>query len=101
MATHRFTALLWAWRDRPDSWVFLTVPDEVTDDIVAAAAAAPRGFGSVRVRVRIGGSTWDTSVFPSREEGGYVLPVKRPVRRAEDLDVGEMACVELTVGGAE
>ncbi|QZY28668.1 DUF1905 domain-containing protein [Nocardioides coralli] len=93
-----FTAPLWPWEARPDSWVFLTVPPEVSDEIEdRMVARAPRGFGSVRVEVTIGGSTWRTSVFPSKEEAAYVLPVKKAVRRAEDLEAGDEAEVRLTV----
>ena len=98
MAELTFRAQLWAWRARPDSWVFVTVPEEVSDAIHdATVALPPRGFGSVRVEVRIGGSTWRTSVFPSSEEAAYVLPVKRAVRDREGLDVGDEAEVALTV----
>jgi hypothetical protein len=44
----------------------------------------------VRVRAAIGTSTWKTSIFPDSQVG-YVLPVKRPVRVAEALDVGDTA----------
>jgi len=44
-----------------------------------------RGFGSVRVNVTIGGSTWKTSLFPSKELGHYVLPIKASIRKAEAL----------------
>lgn len=98
MTVLSFTAPLWAWQARPDSWVFVTVPPDQSAAIEdAVAALPPRGFGSVRVEVRVGGSTWRTSVFPSSEEECYVLPVKRAVRRAEDLDVGDDAEVELRV----
>jgi hypothetical protein len=46
----------------------------------------------VRVRATIGTSTWTTSIFPS-SQAGYVLPVKRPVRVAQALDVGDVATV--------
>ena len=42
----------------------------------------------MRVEVTIGSSTWRTSVFPDKARG-YVLPVKKQVRRAESLDVGD------------
>ena len=44
------------------------------------------------MRATIGTSTWTTSIFPG-SQGGYVLPVKRPVRVAEGLDAGDMATV--------
>lgn len=98
MAELSFRSALWAWRARSDSWVFVSVPRPVSEAIEdEVAALPPRGFGSVRVEVTIGGSTWRTSVFPSAEEEGYVLPVKRPVRRAEGLEVGDEADVVLRV----
>jgi hypothetical protein len=85
--TVRFTGALWRWQgDAP--WHFLTVPPEVSDD-VREAAGAPVAFGSVRVTVTVGGTTWSTSLFPHKESGGYLLPVKKDVRVREDLQVGE------------
>jgi len=54
-----------------------------------------RGFGSVKVKARIGETRWATSVFPSSEAQGWVLPVKLAVRKAEDLAAGDTAEVEL------
>jgi hypothetical protein len=47
-----------------------------------------RGFGSVKVTAQIGGSRWQTSLFPQKS-GGWFLPVKKPVRLAENLDFGD------------
>ena len=53
-----------------------------------------RGFGSVKVAVRLGDSRWETSLFPQKS-GGWFLPIKKPVRRAEGLNYGDMIEVEL------
>jgi hypothetical protein len=55
------------------------------------------GFGSVRVDVVVGSSQWSTSLFPDSREGTYLLPVKKAVRLAEDLDEGADVAVTLTV----
>lgn len=47
-----------------------------------------RGFGSVKVGVQVGGSRWQTSLFPQKT-GGWFLPIKKPVRLAEGLEEGE------------
>ena len=52
------------------------------------------GRVGVPVRVAVGRTTWTTSIFPSSTRG-YVLPVKRAVRKAESLDVGDTASVTL------
>ncbi|MET4158562.1 DUF1905 domain-containing protein [Agromyces sp. PvR057] len=90
-----FTAPLWEWSSRPE-WFFVTVPDEASADI-REIPRPPRGFGSVRVRASVGGSTWTTSIFPDSTVGCYVLPVKKAVRVAEGLTEGGDVGVSLTV----
>ena len=93
--TFDFEAELYLWK--PDaSWVFATVPLDVSDEIKEIVPHR-RGFGSVRVEVRIGGTVWKTSVFPDSASGCFVLPVKKAVRTAEAVDVGDPVDVELTV----
>lgn len=98
-----FEAELWAWdARRADSWAFVSVPVEASEEIRDRTGPLRRGFGSVRVRATIGGSTWDTSIFPDSKRDCYVLPVKRAVRKAEDLEVGDTAPVRIELlDGAE
>ena len=100
MTAYDFEAPLWLWQARqatePGSWVFVSLPFEVSDEIEAQAVPG-KGFGSVRVEVTIGSSTWRTSLFPSAEEKTYVLPVKKSVRTAEGLDEGSEAAVRLSL----
>jgi hypothetical protein len=89
-----FDAELWKWdARRTDSWIFVSLPADASEEIRDLAGGSRRGFGSVRVRVTIGGSTWTTSIFPDSENGTYALPIKRPVRTAEALDIGDIATV--------
>ena len=83
----RFTASLWLWKD-DSSWWFVTVPEEISDEIEDLHGAAAGGFGSVKVEVTVGATTWRTSLFPSAEQGAYVLPMKKAVRAAESLEEG-------------
>ena len=87
-----FDARLWLWDPRrTDTWVFVSLPASRAEEIRDLVGGLRCGFGSIRVRVTIGSSTWVTSIF--RAAAGYVLPVKRPVRVAEALDVGDVATV--------
>ena len=70
----------------------MTLPVSQSEEVRDLAGGLRRGFGSVRVRATIGSSTWTTSIFPD-SQAGYVLPVKRMIRAAEGLDVGDVAAV--------
>ena len=89
-----FNGELWIWNARRgDSWTFVSLPAEASEEIHDLTAAPRHGFGSLRARVTVGGSTWMTSIFPDRVRGTYVLPIKRAVRTAEALQVGDIAIV--------
>jgi hypothetical protein len=91
-----FDADLWLWEARrADSWTFLRVPQDLSEDIRELAGAPQRGFGSVRVRATIGASQWSTSIFPDSASGCYVMPVKAKVRKAEGLGEGDTTSVTI------
>ncbi len=96
---YRFDAELWLY-DGDNPWVFVTLPREESDQIADSVEWRP-GFGSVKVAVKLGSSSWATSLFPSRELKAYVLPVKKSIRLAEGLDVGDVGSFEIEVVLAE
>jgi hypothetical protein len=82
-----FDAELWIWdARRADSWTFVSMPTSASEEIRDLAEGSRRGFGSLRVRVTVGGSTWMTSIFPGSGGGSYVLPIKRAIRKAEAFE---------------
>ena len=92
-----FISLLWVWRtDAAGRWYFVTVPEEQSAEIKAAAFETPRGFGSVRVEATICDVTWRTSVFP-QNSGGYLLPVKADVRLSTGIAAGDEVSVQLVL----
>jgi hypothetical protein len=89
---------LWRWEAQQEAaWFFVTVPVDMSDEIGVQFATRTAGFGSLRVEVTIGTSTWRTSIFPDKQRGAFVLPVKKQVRTKEHLEVGGTAKVELRV----
>ena len=79
---------LWLWSGEGGSWHFLTVPEEQSDEIRAASLLVRGGFGSVKVEATINDVSWRTSVFPQKS-GGYILPVKKEVRRRAGIAAGD------------
>ncbi len=103
METERIhhTGPLWRWTTAaaPAAWFFVTIDGPAGEALSATALmrkleGTARGFGSLKVTARIGGSQWRTSVFPSKAEG-WMLPVKASVRKAEAISDGNV--VELVL----
>ncbi|MDP1876363.1 MAG: DUF1905 domain-containing protein [Actinomycetota bacterium] len=89
-----FDAELWLWTGDA-GWHFVSLPEDVADDIRDCVGGATRGFGSVKVHVQVGETRWDTSLFPDSKNGTYVLPIKKQVRQREDIVVGDVVHVRL------
>lgn len=49
------------------------------------------------MHARLGGTRWDTSLFP--KDGSFAVPIKAAVRDAEGVELGNMVRVELEVPG--
>jgi hypothetical protein len=92
--TYTFTTPLWE-TESMGAWKFVSLPAAASAAIRAVPRPPKPGFGSIRVAVTIGTSTWRTSIFPDSKEGVYVLPVKKAARFAERIEVGDR--VEVTV----
>ena len=95
-----FQAKLFLYHGDKASWTFVTLPMDVADGIrffIHEKAAKRRGFGSVKVSVSIGETSWTTSVFPDKQSGSYLLPIKASVRVAEDVSAGDMVAVSLSL----
>jgi len=88
----RFDAEVWYWRG-PAPFFFVTVPAPLSAEIRDVANAVSYGWGVIPVRAQIGRTRWRTSMFP--RDGLYALPVKVAVRRAEEIDDGDVVSVRM------
>ena len=100
LAEDTFTATgpCWLWRSsKPGTaaWYFMTVDPQTAAEIKYATLGRTRGFGSVRVAASIGDVRWQTSLFPHRESGGFLLPLKADVRKRAGIGEGDMVTVTL------
>jgi hypothetical protein len=91
----RFTGELWFWRG-PSPFHFITVPDEQSAELEAASAFVSYGWGMIPVTAHIGATGWKTSLWP--KDGGYIVPVKAQVRKAEGLELGDVVAIRLALG---
>lgn len=93
-----FSGEIWHWRG-PAPYHFVTVPEEESADLQAISTAVTYGWGMIPVLARIGDTVWTTSLWP--KNGGYVVPLKDKIRKAEGLEVGDVVTIQLTPGGPQ
>lgn len=79
------------------AWHFVNVDKKQSAEIKEKYGKVKRGFGSIRVRVTLGKTIWDTSIFPDKQSGTYLLPLKLSVRKAEGIETGDMISFTISV----
>ncbi len=89
-----FSEKIWEWRG-PAPYYFVTVPQEQSQAIKSAERLLTYGWGMIPVKVRIGQTEWQTSLWP--KDGLYVVPLKDKIREAEGLQVGQTVTLTLEV----
>jgi hypothetical protein len=92
---------VWLWQSSTGapakgSWFFLTI-DGDTAAAIRAHASNAAAWGSVYVEARVGDTAWRTSLFPSKQAGGWLLPLKAAVRKAEGIEEGSVIAVTLAL----
>lgn len=92
----KFKAKVWLYQG-PTTWYFVTLPKAESEQIRFHGAEKMAGWGSVRMHVTIGKTKWDTSVFPEKKSGCYILPLKAAVRKAEDIEENDTITILLEI----
>lgn len=96
--SYAFRAELWLYPG-DSGWHFLTLPEDLADEVREESAAFRKGFGSVKVAASIAGHRWETSLFPDSRSRSYLLPVKKAVRTAAGVSAGDEVDVVFTFQG--
>jgi len=89
-----FTNRVIEWRG-PAPYYYLPLPDEAAEDVHDVRQMATYGWGVIPVAARIGDVDFTTSLFP--KDGGYVVPLRDAIRRAEQIEVGQTVSLRLSV----
>ena len=87
-----FSGKIWFWKG-PAPHYFVTVPEEQSRDLKAIAKLVTYGWGMIPIHARLGQTEWKTSLFP--KDGGYIVPIKDSVRKAEKLEEGAEVTIRL------
>ena len=89
-----FTETVFLWK-ADAAWHFVPLPADLADMIRELFGHLTAGWGSIRVRATIGATSWQTSIFPDKRRGTYILPLKAQVRRAEQVGEGDSVTIAI------
>jgi hypothetical protein len=89
-----FTGEIIYWRG-PAPFYFVSVPKHEAPNIKAIAPMITFGWGVIPADVTIGETKFYTALFP--KDGTYLVPLRVDVRKAEDLQLGDMVSVRLEI----
>lgn len=83
---------IWRYEDtsgHTGGWFFIYVPLALSRKIKDSARNKKKvGFHFVRVKAKLGKTTWNTTLFPTKD-GPYLIAIKADVRRKEDIAEGD------------
>lgn len=95
-SSYEFSAPIWVYQGN-STWHFITLPVDIAAQIRGLITSPRRGWGSIRVAVTLGESTWKTSIFPYKEVSSFILPLKAAVRKKEHAQLGNIVAIRLVV----
>lgn len=86
---YKIKANVWLYPGK-SAWHFITIPQDISEDIKNLFGDRARGWGSLPVEVSIGSSVWKTSIFPDKKAGAYLLPLKASIRKEENIQAKDI-----------
>ncbi|HET9659535.1 MAG TPA: DUF1905 domain-containing protein [Thermomicrobiales bacterium] len=91
-----FEGTVWHYRN-PNTVYFVSLPENVSVDILALVGTSLNPWGTVPVDATIGRVTWYTSMFP--RDGGryYDLPLKLKILSKLGLVDGQTIAVRMSI----
>ena len=89
-----FNGEIFYWRG-PSPFHFVAVPSLEAEELHAISSMVTYGWGMIPVNVTIGETEFYTALFP--KDGGYYVPLKAAIRKAEQLEVGDTVSLSLEV----
>ncbi|GAB3580992.1 DUF1905 domain-containing protein [Calidifontibacter terrae] len=90
-----FDAEVIEWRG-PAPYLFAVMPEPEVGELSLIAREVTYGWGCIAAVGQVGDTEFTTSLFP--RNGGYLVPMKVAVQRAEGVELGDVVHVRLRIG---
>ncbi len=90
--TFSVEGVIWKYAG-PAGWYFVNLGQEDSALIKWVEGKKKVGWGYVCVKARIGGTQWETTLFPTKA-GHYMIAIKAVVRKKEGLKEGDTVRID-------
>jgi hypothetical protein len=89
------------WRyPGPAGWFFVNTGLKVAEEIRFFEDIRKVGLGYIKVTAQVGGTRWDTTLFPTKEKD-FLLAIKAKVRKSEGIEEGQVLKASITLHSPE
>ncbi len=92
----QFKGEVWFYNN-PGAQYFVSLPGEMSADILDLVGQSLNPWGTVPVDATIGDFTWASSMFPRKERKCYDLPLNAKVRKRAGLQAGNIISVTIDI----
>lgn len=92
-----FAGEVWFYRN-PNAVYFVSLPGELSADILDLVGTSLNPWGTVPVVATVGDVTWASSMFPRKDRQCYDLPLNTRVRKRTGLQDGDVVSVTIEIG---
>jgi hypothetical protein len=94
---YEFTAKPWLYSPTPMSWRFISLPQEMANEIRNNLKWQEEGWGRMKATAKIGNSEWKTSIWFDTKHKTYILPLKAEIRKKEKLEIGKEVAITIWI----
>jgi len=103
---YSFQSIIRIWNNgtAPASWWFITVPQDISDKIkeenvwyISKGVQTRKWRWSIKVEATIGYIKRETSIFPDKKSGCYLLPLKLNIRKELQIEEWSQLYITLTL----
>jgi hypothetical protein len=94
--SYTINAKVWLWNGK-GAWHFVTVSSDVSAQITEMFGYLKASWGSLRAKLTIGETTWETSLFTDTKSGGYLIPLNAEIRRKENIQIDDIVEIKIEI----
>jgi hypothetical protein len=94
--SYGFKSKIWKYKG-PASWHFVTLPKGLAIKIRKNHGYSEEGWGRLQVAAQVGESNWKTAIWYDSKAKSYLLPIKAPIRKVQNIKLGKIVQVTLFI----